>query len=254
MATADFMPPADEMDSQVSHRSSTFTNPDLLLPQPSRPPPSPPVSSSRHTYRAFTADRKSMETSLANGHGHGLGLGLDSEQFGRRAMSPLILRPGLPGAWQTEEDLPTVQSTRNQSSLPMHSSPAVPNDPYDLRQASPRLSGAEEEEDEEEDPFVGFDSEIADGGGIMSPNGTTIAPVVSHLIVPSPAESQFKFPSFSTERSQTIEEEGDLTSHAAMSMRAETILANAKRRLLVRPPIITVQKESSINLDPGNGR
>ena len=236
------MLPANEMDSQVSYRSSSFTNPDLLLPQPSRPSPSPPTSSSRHTFQAIVPDRQTMETRLANGDG--LGLGLDSAQYAQRAISPLILRPGLPGAWQTEEELPTMKSTRNDSSLPIQSSPTVPDDPYDLRQASPTLSG-----DEEEDPFAGFDSEIDDGGGIMSPGGTAILTVVSHPIAPSPAESQFKFPSFSTERSQTNEVEEDLTSHAAMSMRAETILANAKKRLLVRSPATRSQGMAPLTLN-----
>ena len=171
-----------------------------------------------------------METSLVNGNG--LGLRLDSAQHAQRAISPLTLRPGLPGAWQTDEEVPTVQSIRNNSSLPIRSYPTGSENPYNWQEAGRSLPGGEEEED----PFAGFDSEIADGGGIMSPGGTAILPVTSDLIAPSPAESQSKFPSFSTERSQTNEDEEDLTSHAAMSMRAETILANAKKRLLVRSP------------------
>ena len=175
-------------------------------------------------------------------------LAVDSTQFAHRAVSPLVLRPALPGAWRTEEeDLPTIQSTRNQTAPPKQSSPIIPYDAYSLRHQSPRSST------EEDDPWAGFDSDITDGGGIMSPGGTAIPPVAPTLVAPSPAEPQFKFPAFSTERSQFNEDEDDLPSHAAMSMRAETILANAKKRLLVSR-LMQSDREGTTDAILGDGR
>ena len=240
MATVEGMPPADEMASQ---RSPTFTNPDLLLPHPARPAPSPPLSPYRHPHRVSDYGQKSTKTSA----GEDDGLGVEPIQLARRAASPLMLRPALPGAWQTEEDLPTVQSIRNKTGPPIHSSPTTLDDFHTFRQASPKLLADEEEED----PWAGFDSEIADGG-IMSPSGTATPQMAPAFSAPSTAEPQFKFP-FNTERSQCNEDEEDLTSHAAMSLRAETILANAKKRLLVSLSVyLTEEGAPDINL--GNGR
>ena len=132
--------------------------------------------------------------------------------------STTSFRPSLPGAWQTEEDLHAAIARSKTQSPVLQSSPTLRPEPEMEEKSQRALENANltkrirlsDEDEKAEAPINAFPSpsEELDLSEIGSDGGKRVATIME-------------------------EDEEDPTSHAALSLRAETILANAKKRLLV---------------------
>ncbi|MCJ1359243.1 MAG: hypothetical protein MMC33_009244 [Icmadophila ericetorum] len=131
--------------------------------------------------------------------------------------STASFRPSLPGAWQTEEDLHAAIARSKTQSPGLQSSPTLRPQPEieDKSRKAPenakvtkriRLGDEDAKVKAPTKPFASPPEEL-DLSEIGSDPGRAVSTIME-------------------------EDEDDPTSHAALSLRAETILANAKKRLL----------------------
>ena len=135
-------------------------------------------------------------------------------------------RPSLPGAWFTEEDIKraTLDADDHARSL-----------------VQPKTTVATEQDFEEENneyneyglgPYaIDLDRRTAEEEG-----GLYVKSIEDLRKTNEDSDSTMSFGRSNLARAVLEEDEDDPTSHAALSLRAEEILANAKKRLTVCPP------------------
>lgn len=217
--------------------SPTLTNPDMILPNesPSSPPPSP---AARALNNPFTQPRGS----------NSLGSEDDGEETMRRSVRRLLSN-GI-GSQRKVSSTSTARKSdqdSNETTIPgertpthhgahdgllLASSPTFRNDFKSSSEGGP--------DDISNDHWEGFDGPIVETVEVSIVENFEVSlheaddPVSldslqgSHSRVSTPDENEPRL------RSILDEDENDPASHAAMSKKAEQILANAKKRLLVR--------------------
>lgn len=208
--------------ADTSLPSPALTNPDMILPYHTHTrhsTPSPPLDARQDSFQ-----RHSMKGAPFSGDGADKSYfyGMSSNISMARYEQPIeAFRPPLPGAWQTEEDIHALY-TRPQSQSPLESSSRLREEdavkisdgyrPGDHGKMDWKTFGADtfgDGDNTHQDDKLTLRTEREDGGDKEPQNG--LNDVYAAL----------------------DEDEVDPTSHAALSSKAEQILANAKKRLLV---------------------
>lgn len=192
--------------------SPALTNPDLILPYHQRGASSVPSELDPYDLDPDRAQRAIPFLQQSN-----------DVQLPIANQRPLMytttsFRPSLPGAWQTEEDLHAAVARSKTESPVLQSSPTLRPEPEVENKSQKALENAK------------FTKRIRLG----DEDGKAEAPT-NALASPSEELDLSEIGSDGGRGVSTImeEDEEDPTSHAALSLRAETILANAKKRLLV---------------------
>lgn len=209
--------------------SPTLTNPDMILPDgsPSSPPPSPAARTLNDSFTQLRGNnslgseddaeetmRRSLRRLLSNGIGSQRKVSSTSTARKSDHDSNEIVIPG--------ERTPTHHGAHD--GLLLASSPTFRND---FKSSSDGAS-----DNISNDHWEGFDGPIVETVVVSRHEADDLVSINSlqdsHSTVSTPDENEPRF------RSILDEDENDPASHAAMSKKAEQILANAKKRLLVR--------------------
>ena len=197
-------------------QSPALSDPDMILPhqpQDNTFLPSPEDHKFSPKARDMEGVASSMKVAI-NGFFHGtsnlLPIRHDTASFA-------LSRPSLPGAWQTEEDFHAEHMDSGSGMPPSRSSPTLEQE--NMVETSDYTPLKDEHEMWRED-----------GSGYKSAGGEShqTATVRDHCPGKMDLEDERK-----DARAILEEDEDDPTSHAALSIRAELILANAKKRLTV---------------------
>ena len=198
--------------------SPTLTNPDMILPEDSQPNPntSPHQSDASplpQWQQASTADDGQMKAVVRNLFGNGHRLRHRNSEKTLKTQEPLDLRP------QSKQSDLTQRSTNSA----LASSPLLHEE-----------FGVKAMEGSIPKDGVNDDWDAHDDGSVIS---ESISPLVeadkeNYMMSENGGLSGYKFSD--RFRKAIVEEDDESYSHAAMSVRAEEILANAKRRLTVR--------------------
>ncbi|MCJ1242305.1 hypothetical protein MMC14_010313 [Varicellaria rhodocarpa] len=197
-------------------QSPALSDPDMILPhqpQDNTYLPSP----EDHQYSPKARDMEGVASSMRvaiNGFFHGtsnlLPIRHDTSSFA-------LSRPSLPGAWQTEEDFHAAHVESGSGTPPLRSSPTL-----------------QQEDVVETSDYTPFKDEHVmwreDGSGYKSAGGELHQTATVRDCRPSEMDLDDER---KDARAILEEDEDDPTSHAALSIRAELILANAKKRLTV---------------------
>ena len=221
------MEPSAATHRSVIDMSPALTNPDMILPCPSQfssqtSSPSPP--SSDHTPSSFLQANQHKHVPSRPEHSSGSMIHSTgaSSPMGQAESSIGFLRPSLPGAWQTEEDFRTSNGPAESQAIALGLSPALHRDDLGV---SPSAACFEQGHGGQ---WKGFDTgEIGNG----------IDPC-SDMDLESPIDEDTSDVIRLDDGRNSIraileEDENDPSSHAALSIKAERILATAKKRLLV---------------------
>ena len=202
--------------------SPALTNPDMILPYHTHThhsTPSPPPDARQDLF-----PRHGMNGAPPSGDDgeNGYFDGMSSKVSMARDERPVeAFRPPLPGAWQTEEDVHTLY-TRPRSQSPFESlSRLRGEDAVKISDEAP--NGSHEKLDRR---ALGADA-FGDGKSMHQDNALALPMGQDfHKSVGPQSEVDDVYVVLN-------DDEADPTSHAALSSRAEQILANAKKRLLV---------------------
>ena len=172
---------------------------------------------------------------LSSSTGNGYRSGLKQSDY-EHTGSIKRLRPAPAGSWQTDESIHSGLNTPQTRPVASLVSPSL-DGVFDIKMESPLL-------DSDEPRWSGFDTatprgtdslSLAENDDPMAPDGRASPTHGFEPRVPEVLES------VQTARSILDEDENDPTSHAALSLRAEQILANAKKRLTVRSCLFPVR-------------
>ncbi|KAL8926488.1 MAG: hypothetical protein Q9172_001791 [Xanthocarpia lactea] len=205
--------------SPVTRRmpSPTLTNPDMILPDHSQPDQnsSPPQKANGFSvlpqwHHSSTADDAQMKSAVRNLFGNGHRLRHRSSEKALKTQQPLDIRPQ---SNQSEFSQHTTNSA-------LASSPLL-HEEFSVQSMDGTLPT--------EGPNPNWDA--LDDGSVIS---ESVSPLVeaereSYMMSENGGLDGYKFSD--RFRKAIVEEEDESYSHAAMSVRAEEILANAKRRL-----------------------
>ncbi|KAL8898961.1 MAG: hypothetical protein Q9192_001807, partial [Flavoplaca navasiana] len=206
-----------DLSSPVTRRmpSPTLTNPDMILPEDSHPNPSTSPHQSDGSplpqwQQASTADDGQMKAAVRNLFGNGHRLRHRNSEKTLKTQEPLDRRP------QSKQSDLTQRSTNS----------ALASSPLLHEEFGVKTMGGSIPKD-----GVNDDWDAHDDGSIIS---ESISPLVeadkeNYMMSENGGLSGYKFSD--RFRKAIVEEDDESYSHAAMSVRAEEILANAKRRL-----------------------
>ena len=193
--------------------SPALTNPDMILPYLSHSRDSTPLPIDRIpslTQLDHQAGKDEMLSTETTPKGSYVGKAQNTS------------RPSLPGAWLTEEDIHgPVQQADNREPSPNLTQTSLPEEP-DFGTETNQYD--EDDEGPYKEPYNN-----KDGGDGRIPRRSTVDSLEDGDDHPKTAP----FGRSNLARAVLEEDENDPTSHAALSLRAEEILANAKKRLTV---------------------
>ena len=199
----------------VAPPSPALTNPDMILP----------YMPGSHSSVPFSTDLLPLITPIdleANKEAMTSG---DTTPKGTVGNPHSNTRPSLPGAWFTEEDI--SKATREADDRATHSVQSKTTIP-----AEQNIGG----ETSEYDGYgLGpYATDVA-ASTVGEDDGSYMKPTEDLQEIKEDQDSTMHLGRSDLARAVLEEDEDDPTSHAALSLRAEEILANAKRRLIVCP-------------------